>query len=208
MAESLGRIHSDGKREVKTMALCSMAVALGVVGVMAAMKRLLFRGRFGACAPWALAACGPGLGAGGDGRGCGDDEAYGRRGRFRAGPGRSFWLRAVFARLDTTPGQEREIRAAIEELQTASRQARAGMAGAREDVAQSIRGDSVDEVSLNEASRRADAMAAQMKDALTVALKRVHAVLDARQRERLAELLAKGPGWGPWGRSNPYRDAV
>jgi hypothetical protein len=41
------------------------------------------------------------------------------------------------------------------------------------------------------------------------ALRRIHAVLDPKQRERLAELVAKGPFGGRharWG--SPYRDAL
>src|SRR5262245_53421455 len=107
------------------MALCSIAIAAGVVGLFAVAKRWIFRRRF---APWAFSACGPGFG---DHGGCGrwaNRERHGfedwSRGAGRAG--RSFWLRGVFSRLDTTPGQEREIRSAIEELQKSAREARNG----------------------------------------------------------------------------------
>ena len=50
-----------------------------------------------------------------------------------------------------------------------------------------------------------------MKDAFASALKRIHGVLDPKQRERLAELVGSGGfgRWGRWGRGGggggPYR---
>jgi hypothetical protein len=190
------------------MAVCSIAIALGVVSALALVKGLMFRRRFRRHGPWALAACGPGFAGHGDG-GCGrgdDDQGYGRWGHgWRRGVGRSFWLRTVFSRLDTTPGQEREIRSAIEELQKTAWEAKSGVKGAREDLANAIRGESFDESAFGEAQGRADTTMNQVKDAFAAALKRIHAVLDANQRERLAELLTKGPGFGRRG-GTPYRD--
>jgi hypothetical protein len=198
------------------MVLCSIAIAAGVVGVASLVKRLFLRRRFGG-GPWALASCGPGFGGHGYRDRCGSsDEEGGGHGRWRrrgwgrgfgSGPGGSFWLRAIFSRLDTTPGQEREIRAAVEEFQQTAHASKDGLKGAREELARAIRGESFDEIALAEASSRADATTTQVKDALAAALKRVHAVLDKTQRERLAELLVRGPGSGRrWG--NPYRDAA
>lgn len=192
------------------MALCSFAVAAGVIGLVALAKRLVFRRRFGGHAPWAYAACGPSFAAYEDREGEVDDDGHrawrGARRRYR-GPGRSFWLRGLFARLDTTPGQEREIRAALEELETSTREAKDGLKAVREDLARAIRADSFDEIAAGEARVRANVATSAMKDAFEAALKRVHAVLDSRQRERLADLLENGPGFGRrWG--NPYRDAA
>jgi uncharacterized membrane protein len=117
-------------------------------------------------------------------------------------------LRALFARLDTTPGQEREIRSAIEEAQRTAFDAREGLKGAREEIAKAIRGESFDDVAVGEASARADTTASRVKDALANALRRIHAVLDANQRERLAEIVANGPGFGRRGWGGPYRDAL
>jgi hypothetical protein len=192
------------KGEVAKMVLCSIAIATGVLGAAAVMKRFI-RHRFGG-GPWALAACGPGVGGCGRGR-----EGHGwsrRRWRNGFGPGQSFWLRALFARLDTTPGQEREIRAAIEEFQTTARDARGGLKDVREELAKSILGETFDEIAIGEASIRADATSSRIKDAVAGALKRVHGVLDPKQRERLAELLAKGPGLHRRGGGSPYRDAL
>ena len=186
------------------MALCPIAIAAGVVGVVALMKRLVFHRRFGGGGPWAHASCGPSFSGHGGRHGHAPWAGRWRRG---GGPGGSFWLRRVFARLDTTPGQEREIRSAVEELQIKARAAKDGLKGAREDLARAVRGESFDEVAAGEASVRANVATTAIKDAFEDALKRVHAVLDANQRLRLAELLATAPGFGRrWG--NPYRDAA
>jgi Spy/CpxP family protein refolding chaperone len=118
------------------------------------------------------------------------------------GPGRSRFLRGIFARLDTTPGQEREIRAAIEELQTQARSAREKVRGAREGLARALRGDAVDDAAFVELRARAEDVASEMHRAFEAALRRVHAILDPAQRERLAALLERGP-FGRWG--GPYR---
>lgn len=192
------------------MALCSFAIAAGVIGVALMVKRLVFHRRFGGYGPWAFAACGPSFGRHGGCRNGWHDDGHApwRGARWRrggGGPGSSFWLRGLFAQLDTTPGQEREIRAAIEQLSSSTREAKDGLKGVREDLARAVRGESFDEIAVGEASVRANVATAAVKDAFEVALKRVHAVLDANQRERLAELLERGPGFGRrWG--NPYRD--
>ena len=193
------------------MALCSLAIAAGVLGVVAVMRRLIFRRRFGGFGPpWAMAACGPSLGgchgSGGGGRWEGDSFGPPFR-RHGFGPGGSFWLRSLFSRLDTTPGQEREIRAAIEELQHTASELKSGLRGSRDDVARAVAGEIFDDAAFAEAGARADVTAGQLKDAFANALRRIHGVLDPKQRERLAELVAKGPfGGRRWG--TPYRDAT
>jgi len=191
------------------MALCSFAIAAGVIGVVAVVKRLVFHRHFGR-GPWALASCGSSFGGyGGCPRGFHHDGhgPWGRAPWRRGGLGGSLWLRSLFARLDTTPGQEREIRAAIEELQSTARAAKESLKTVREDLARAIRGESFDEVAAGEASVRAGVATTTVKDAFEAALKRIHAVLDAHQRERLADFLANGPGFG-WRRGGPYRDAA
>jgi hypothetical protein len=208
------------------MALCSIAIAAGVIGVVALVKGLVLRRRFfGYGRRWAMAGCGPtgyggGCGSGYEGEDSGGpwSSHHGWRGgggggggwRGWRGPGGSFWLRALFSRLDTTPGQEKEIRGAIEEFQKTAWEAKDEIKGSREDLAKAIGGEVFDEIAIGEASVRADGATRKVKDALEGALRKVHAVLDAKQRERLAELISKGPGfgrrWGGGGR--PYRDAL
>lgn len=177
---------------------CTIGTLAGLLGVLL-LTRLLVARR---------------LGFGGGGR-CGPGGGRGFR-RFapwaRRGPGQSFWLRAAFHELDTTPGQEREIRAAFEELFERGRDAKQGLSDARDGAARAVGGETFDEAALEGVLARFDATSEKMKDALGAALRRVHGVLDTRQRARLAELLARGrfgrwsrgPGGGdPFG--GPYR---
>jgi hypothetical protein len=175
------------------MALCSIGIAAGIIGLVALVKRAFFHRRFGY----------------GGGR-------CGHRGHFRGhgggwggggyGPGRSWWLRALFSRLDTTPGQEREIRAAIEEVQRVAREAKQGVFGSREKIAKAVAGEAFDPSAIDDASAQVDAATGRVKDAFRAALEKVHGILDAKQRERLAELLEKGVGRGSFsGWGGPYR---
>jgi Spy/CpxP family protein refolding chaperone len=164
------------------MALCSVAIAAGVIGVLLLVKRLVLRRRFGY------------------GGGCGRASW---RGHHRGGVGGSFWLRALFSKLDTTPGQEKEIRSAIEDFQKSARESKESLGASREAVARAVRHETFDEIAIGEATVKVDAATGQVKQALEAALRRVHAVLDGKQRERLAELLEKGVGrFGGWA---PYR---
>lgn len=196
------------------MALCSIAIAAGIVGVVAVVKGLIFRRRFGHHV-FAGGPCGGGGGYGSFGGGASGGPL--RWARFRkwgghgGGIGGSFWLRALYERLDTTPGQEREIRAAIEELRERARDAKTGLPETRQNIGKAIAGDTFDESAFEAVSARFDATAEKMKDALSAALKRIHAVLDPKQRERLADIVGRG-GFGRWGRGGfggsdggPYR---
>lgn len=196
------------------MAMCSIAVAAGILGVVALVKGFVFRRRFGHLA-FAGGPCG---GGGGFGYG-GEDErsSWGGRGfrrwggGHRGGIGGSFWLRMLYARLDTTPGQEREIRASLEELRERARDAKSGMLETRENLGKSVAGEEFDTAAFEAVSARIDATSEKMKDAAASALKRIHGVLDPKQRERLAELVSRG-AFGRWGRGGggggPYRGGM
>jgi len=113
----------------------------------------------------------------------------------------------LYARLDTTPGQEREIRAALEELRERARDAKLGMLETRENLGRSVAGEEFDTSAFESVSARLDATSEKMKDAAASALKRIHGVLDPKQRERLADLISKG-AFGRWSRGGgggPYR---
>lgn len=163
------------------MALCSIGIAAGIIGVVALVRRLVWHRRLGCARQY-----------GGH---------YGRHG----GPGRSFWLRALFSRLDTTPGQEKEIRSAIEDFQRIAREAKGEVFGSRESVAKAVAGEVFDPAAIDEASQKVDAATTRIKEALRAALERVHSVLDPRQRERLGEILSRGPRGFAGFRGGPYR---
>ncbi len=170
------------------MALCgssAIAIAAAVVGVVALVKGFVLRRRFG-------------------GGHCGGRGGHGfRRWGGRRGIGRSFWLRALYARLDTTPGQEREIRAAIEDLQSRARDAKSALPETRTNIGKALAGETFDESAFEAVRARLDATGEMLKDALSSALKRIHGVLDPKQRERLAAIVSEG-GFGRWGRGGGY----
>jgi uncharacterized membrane protein len=171
-------------------------------GILAALmlarivRRIVWRRRHQR--DWRLVAWGGGpLGLAFAGAACGPDpsRAGGPFGRHRRPLGRSRWLRAVFQRLDTTPGQEREIRSALEDLVDRVRDAGASARRTRENLAHAVAGEAFDDAAFEATSARVDAATAQVKDAVRGALVRVHAALDLQQRARLAAVLEHG-FWG------------
>jgi hypothetical protein len=110
------------------------------------------------------------------------------------------FVRRLFETLDTSPGQEKEIKSAFSELFREAHGVRDDFVASRSDVAKAMRGDYFDETSMGELFARHDDGLDKLRRALVGALARVHAVLDENQRVRLAELIEKGPwrfGRGP-----------
>jgi hypothetical protein len=159
-----------------------------------------------------------GHGCRGGGRGYG--RGYGRWGSYdedddvgpwgwagrRRGP--RVFLRMLFERLETTPGQEKVIQSALEQLFEQKGEVKAEMKQIKNDIAAAMRGPVVDEAALDEAYHRQDVVLAKVRVGLTHAIKQIHEALDERQRGMVAELLERGPfgfGRGPW--QGPYRTA-
>jgi len=125
-----------------------------------------------------------------------DREHEGRRGF-----GGRVFMRWLFERLDTTPGQERVIRAAADDLTDSVHAARREVEASRSDVARALRSDSFDAEAMGEAFAKHDAALAALRRAAVESLSRAHEVLDEGQRKRLAELVESGMGrrWhGPY----------
>ena len=123
-------------------------------------------------------------------------------------------LRRVFQQLDATPGQEKVIAAALDEMRESTRSARGELQTFRGDVARSVQGEVFDEGAIDSAYSRQDELIANVRKAAIGAIAKVHDVLDEKQRARLAQLIAEGPsGASPsrpsWqGRAERARDAV
>jgi uncharacterized membrane protein len=94
--------------------------------------------------------------------------------------------------LDTTPGQEKVIAQAADNVLDAMDGAGDELQAARKDLAAAIGGDVLDEAALRAALDRALAVAQKATTELTQVLPAVHAALDGQQRKRLAELIAEG----------------
>jgi hypothetical protein len=157
--------------------------------------------------------CGYGRHGGFGGRGFYGDHGYGGYGGYgsfggfgdrfdeRGWGGPSVFLRMLFRRLETTPGQEKVIVAAFDEMRAAAREARGEARTTRADLAKAMRGPAIDEVLFGEMFARHDAAMEKVRKAGIGAIAKVHDALDERQRARLADLIESGPGafrGGPW----------
>ena len=114
-----------------------------------------------------------------------------RRGHYFAygrGP-----LYAALSRLDATPGQEKAILAAVDEFRETARKGRAVVDGTREAAARAVRGPTFDESGLRGAFLGQDQALAEIREAVIEAGRKIHDVLDERQRKTLAELIEAGP---------------
>jgi Spy/CpxP family protein refolding chaperone len=128
------------------------------------------------------------------GHGC-HRHAFGGWGRRHRGP--HFFVHAVMDRLDTTPGQEKVIRGAVEEFVEEAREVKREFKHSRNDVAQALRDEVLDEGKLRDTFQRHDESIHKLREAAVRTLSKVHETLDERQRRTLSELLESGPfGWG------------
>lgn len=109
-----------------------------------------------------------------------------------------FWLRGAFARLDTSPGQEKVIREVVDEMRDHGRALRSELGRARSDLARALRADTVDATALGEAFARHDEVLGRMREAGVGALAKLHDALDERQRGLLAQWLESRSGGGPY----------
>lgn len=115
-------------------------------------------------------------------------------------------LHFLFERLDTTPGQEKEIRGAVEELWDKAAEMKRERRASQEDVAQALRSEEFDEELFGNLFSRHDERLRDMQKAFADAFARIHGVLDTEQRERLARWLEnRAERWGSR-RHGPYRD--
>ena len=148
---------------------------------------------------WSGGSCGGGWGRRERG---GDREGWESRWSDRGGP---FWLRGLFERIDASPAQEKVIRDAVDELRRSASDLRDEARATRDDVAKAVKSPSLDETILGELFARHDTHLEKMRKDAVGALAKVHAVLDDRQREIFAQLIARGPFGG--GRGGPFRSA-
>ncbi|WNG56031.1 periplasmic heavy metal sensor [Archangium gephyra] len=130
-----------------------------------------------------------------------------RRGRWHhrhGGPGRWSWrgrMRWLFERLDTSPGQEKVLVQAADDLTEAFAKMRDEMSATRAALARSLRGESFDAAALRELDARHDELIDNLRKTLRASLSKTHEALDAKQRRELADLLEHGwgRGYGPYG---------
>lgn len=123
---------------------------------------------------------------------------HGRGGRW-GWRGRLRWL---FERLETSPGQEKVIVKAAEEVFEAFDKLRDEVGPSRAAIGRALRGEQFEGAALRELFTRHDATMDTLRRTLQGSLAQVHEALDPRQRRELADLIEHGFGQG-W-RHGPY----
>ncbi|MEM9191201.1 MAG: hypothetical protein AAGF12_18610 [Myxococcota bacterium] len=110
-------------------------------------------------------------------------------------------LRGLFERLDTTPGQEKVIRAEAERLRDVVYELRREVPAAGDDLGRAMRGEHFDETIFGDMFTRQDDRLRELRKEVVGSMARIHDALDEQQRKRLAEMLESGrvrPFWGPY----------
>jgi len=129
----------------------------------------------------------------------GHGHHHGHARRF-GGHGRGFGMgRALFAHLDTSPGQEKAIAEAVGVLRERQDGVRDEVRAMRKEIAAALAGDTVDSAALEAAFGRGQAVLHDVARDAARALTDVHAALDAEQRKQFADLIADSaafPGFG------------
>jgi len=109
-------------------------------------------------------------------------------------PREQFYIRA-------TPAQERVVGAAIEEFRDEMKKATGGEARrSRQEIVEALRRPTFDGVMLGEQFARHDTVLEGARKAFVGLVAKVHDALDPEQRERLADLVDRGPRFGGWSR--------
>ncbi len=114
-----------------------------------------------------------------------EGHAFGHRAQ------RSF-LRQAFERLGTSPGQERVILEAVEDVTREARSASEKAWRGRADVAKALRGTELDHEVMKLLFLRQDEALDELQKTALISLEKVHGALTPEQRRQLADLLEQG----------------
>jgi len=151
-----------------------------------------WRARHGACGSGSAWSCGPGVhrsqewAGGGDGTGGGGDgDGFGGFGVRRP-------LRFFAYKLEMDERQVAELARILDELKIERAQAEVDRRRTLSAFADAVGGETFDQARAKEAADLRIASAERLRDAVTKALARIHALLRNDQRERLAYLIRTG----------------
>jgi Spy/CpxP family protein refolding chaperone len=175
-----------------------MASAKGETKMHPAMVSWWRARQGGDCGDWAAASCGPGAGPrgwGGGGGGWGGGEGPGGGGDgdgFGSGFGVRRPLRFLAYKLELDERQVAELARILDELKTERAQAEVDRRRTLSAFADAVGGEAFDQARAKEAADLRVASAERLRDAVTKALARIHALLDNDQRQRLAYLIRTG----------------
>jgi Spy/CpxP family protein refolding chaperone len=114
----------------------------------------------------------------------------------RYGGRRRWLLRAIFERLETTPGQEKAIVGALDELKENRRVVRDEAQQTRDELARVVASGLVDDAALEETFARHDRLLAQLRVSFVEALKKAVEALDEGQRKQVADVLRRSGRFG------------
>ncbi|MFL5319838.1 MAG: periplasmic heavy metal sensor [Myxococcaceae bacterium] len=106
-------------------------------------------------------------------------------------------LRFVFAKLQTTPGQEKLIAEEVENVLNVLRESRGELTNIRGAIANALRSPVFNQEALNEVQVKQDATMEKVRDAIRGSLAKIHEALDDKQRQELAAIIE---GFGGFGR--------
>jgi hypothetical protein len=118
-----------------------------------------------------------------------DDDRRGKR-RF---------VRAVLARVQATPAQQRAIGAAVDAFRDDIKKLGGGeVRRSRQEIADALRRPTFDGVVMGEQFARHDSIIEGSRKAFVGLVARVHDALEPEQRQQLAKLVERGPRFGWW----------
>lgn len=140
--------------------------------------------------------CGHGGGWSGDHGGDRDEEGPRWRGGWGGGGGWSVERtvgRVLKEKLRLRRDQEEVVASALDDLKRTGKDLREAVKDSRGEFAEALRGEAVDQAKLDALWEvHEETLKTARNDALN-AIKKAHAVLDADQRSKLADLLSSGP---------------
>ena len=132
----------------------------------------------------------------------GGPGGWGWRGHFA----RRAWFYGAMEALDLSPAQEKLVRTEFAAARDLLRNFKPELRETRADVARAVSGATFDRAAIDAAFARHDKAFGELRAQIAGSLERIHAALDDRQRERLAEMLDRGRGWrGARPDGGPYR---
>jgi Spy/CpxP family protein refolding chaperone len=98
--------------------------------------------------------------------------------------------------LDLSGAQRDQVEAEVRAFVKKARSMRGERDASREDLAKAVRGEALDEVTLGEMFARHDDRLRELRMELVERLAKIHAALDDRQRQLLADRIEEGLGFG------------